>query len=248
MTDNIVILIIHFRIFKLLIPLLKSYLKSQRLQNKISYIGTTFYRRWAIKSFFYRFHPLIFTIANYAMIMHVHLTTLCMLYPHRFLKPEMDTLFQICNFNTKYFYPKAQYNSAQLLRITSCIDIKHLKLPHFSGNEWGHPEWLDFPRVGNQESYHYARRQWNLLDNDDLKYKYLFRFDSAMQHQEEKYGWLKAEQVRKWTVNNLGAVFEIYGSVKFFSNSNGERVKFFSGLKSIYQVFHITPNIGWILV
>ena len=39
------------------------------------------------------------------------------------------------------------------------------------GNEFGHPEWLDFPRVGNGESYHYARRQWNLVDDHNLLYR-----------------------------------------------------------------------------
>lgn len=61
---------------------------------------------------------------------------------------------------------------------------------NFIGNEFGHPEWLDFPRAGNNSSYHYARRQWNLVDNDILKYKYLNNFDAAMNHLEEKYGWL----------------------------------------------------------
>ena len=64
-----------------------------------------------------------------------------------------------------------------------------------SGNEWGHPEWLDFPRVGNNESYHYCRRQWNLLDDPILKYKFLNNFDSAMNNTEAKYGWLAAPQV-----------------------------------------------------
>ncbi|KAG7166036.1 1-4-alpha-glucan-branching enzyme-like [Homarus americanus] len=42
---------------------------------------------------------------------------------------------------------------------------------NFMGNEFGHPEWLDFPRLGNNESYHYARRQWNVVDNGLLKYQ-----------------------------------------------------------------------------
>lgn len=65
----------------------------------------------------------------------------------------------------------------------------------FLGNEFGHPEWLDFPRVGNSESYHYARRQWNLVDDDMLKYQFLNNFDRDMNLLEEKYGWLHAPQV-----------------------------------------------------
>ena len=51
---------------------------------------------------------------------------------------------------------------------------------NFMGNEWGHPEWIDFPREGNGWSYKYARRQWSLVDREDLKYKFLSNFDNAM--------------------------------------------------------------------
>lgn len=51
---------------------------------------------------------------------------------------------------------------------------------NFMGNEFGHPEWIDFPRVGNNWSYFYARRQWNLADNPGLKYHYLADFDKEM--------------------------------------------------------------------
>lgn len=59
------------------------------------------------------------------------------------------------------------------------------------GNEFGHPEWLDFPRQGNNESYHYARRQYNLVDDELLRYSYLNNFDRAMNELEEKYHWLQ---------------------------------------------------------
>jgi 1,4-alpha-glucan branching enzyme len=51
---------------------------------------------------------------------------------------------------------------------------------NFMGNEFGHPEWIDFPRDGNGWSYKYARRQWSLVDNPDLKYQYLSAFDKEM--------------------------------------------------------------------
>ena len=51
---------------------------------------------------------------------------------------------------------------------------------NFMGNEFGHPEWIDFPREGNGWSYKYARRQWNLVDNQELDYHYLGDFDKAM--------------------------------------------------------------------
>ncbi|KAK6356992.1 alpha-1,4-glucan branching enzyme [Orbilia javanica] len=65
---------------------------------------------------------------------------------------------------------------------------------NFEGNEFGHPEWLDFPREGNGNSFWYARRQWNILDDPLLRYKYLNEFDAAMQHLEEQYHWLSAPQ------------------------------------------------------
>ena len=51
---------------------------------------------------------------------------------------------------------------------------------NFMGNEFGHPEWIDFPREGNGWSYKYARRQWSLVDRKDLKYQFLNAFDNAM--------------------------------------------------------------------
>lgn len=51
---------------------------------------------------------------------------------------------------------------------------------NFMGNEFGHPEWIDFPREGNGWSYKYARRQWNLVDNKELCYHYLGDFDREM--------------------------------------------------------------------
>lgn len=51
---------------------------------------------------------------------------------------------------------------------------------NFMGNEFGHPEWIDFPREGNGWSYHYCRRQWSLVDNENLRYCELNAFDKAM--------------------------------------------------------------------
>lgn len=70
------------------------------------------------------------------------------------------------------------------------IKILFLSPLNVLGNEFGHPEWLDFPRDGNQSSYHYARRQWNLVDDEMLKYRFLNNFDKSMNKLESKYGWL----------------------------------------------------------
>jgi len=53
---------------------------------------------------------------------------------------------------------------------------------NFMGNEFGHPEWIDFPREGNGWSFHYCRRQWSLTDNGLLKYQWLNDFDHDMIH------------------------------------------------------------------
>ncbi|KEI36787.1 glycoside hydrolase family 13 protein [Mixia osmundae IAM 14324] len=65
---------------------------------------------------------------------------------------------------------------------------------NFEGNEFGHPEWLDFPREGNGNSFQYARRQFNLIDDKLLRYKYLYNFDAAMNNLETRYNWLSAPQ------------------------------------------------------
>jgi 1,4-alpha-glucan branching enzyme len=51
---------------------------------------------------------------------------------------------------------------------------------NFMGNEFGHPEWIDFPRPGNNWSFQYARRQWHLRDDATLKYSFLAQFDQDM--------------------------------------------------------------------
>lgn len=51
---------------------------------------------------------------------------------------------------------------------------------NFMGNEFGHPEWIDFPREGNNNSYDKCRRQWSLAENEDLIYSNLGKFDKCM--------------------------------------------------------------------
>ena len=62
---------------------------------------------------------------------------------------------------------------------------------NFMGNEFGHPEWVDFPREGNHFSYKYARRQWKLADNDLLRYKGLYKFDAEMNRLDDTYHLLE---------------------------------------------------------
>ena len=60
----------------------------------------------------------------------------------------------------------------------------------FIGNEFGHPEWLDFPREGNGWSYHYCRRQWSLVDDASLLYGGLALFEARMHALGGAFPWL----------------------------------------------------------
>ena len=62
---------------------------------------------------------------------------------------------------------------------------------NFMGNEFGHPEWIDFPREGNNWSYHHARRQWSLRDNSDLQFYRIAAFDKAMLDLMKHYNIMK---------------------------------------------------------
>lgn len=84
-----------------------------------------------------------------------------------------------------------------------------------AGNEFGHPEWLDFPRAGNDQSYHYARRQFDLLDVEHLRYNQLYAFDRDMNRTEDKYGWLAASPVR--TLHSFTAS-QLHGFCSFRRN------------------------------
>ncbi len=64
---------------------------------------------------------------------------------------------------------------------------------NFMGNEFGHPEWIDFPREGNGFSYFYARRQWSLADNGLLRYQFLNNFDQAMHALDRDYDLLAGQ-------------------------------------------------------
>ena len=67
----------------------------------------------------------------------------------------------------------------KMIRLVTLASINGAYL-NFMGNEFGHPEWIDFPREGNGWSHKYARRQWDLVDREDLQYHYLNDFDNAM--------------------------------------------------------------------
>jgi len=78
---------------------------------------------------------------------------------------------------------------------------------NFMGNEFGHPEWIDFPRAGNGWSYSHARRRFDLADNEDLRYKFLELFDQQMHELEEAHPFCRPG-AHQWIVvrNNMDKV------------------------------------------
>ena len=111
---------------------------------------------------------------------------------------------------------------------------------NFMGNEFGHPEWIDFPREGNNWSYHYARRQWSLADRTDLLYRRLNTFDqamlalAAMEHIQEKSRPVKIE------INDADNVIAFErGGLLFFFNFHPENsypCRPFSALPGKYKL------------
>ncbi len=95
---------------------------------------------------------------------------------------------------------------------------------NFMGNEWGHPEWIDFPREGNGWSYKYARRQWDLADREDLKYKYLNRFDNAMIYLAAQEYDFQARPVEKiWEKDDDQVLAFMRGDLLFIFNFSPTR-------------------------
>lgn len=94
---------------------------------------------------------------------------------------------------------------------------------NFMGNEFGHPEWIDFPREGNGWSYHYARRQWSLADDKTLRYKYLAEFDRRMLET------VKAHEV-----------IQTFSNYLFFEHSDDQVIAFQRG--DLFFVFNFNPT------
>ena len=100
---------------------------------------------------------------------------------------DKTLIFRLIDADMYWHFKKGDENEVvfrgialhKLIRLVTASTINGGYL-NFMGNEFGHPEWIDFPREGNGWSYKYARRQWNLVDNQELDYHYLGDFDKAM--------------------------------------------------------------------
>ncbi|HSI77573.1 MAG TPA: alpha-amylase family glycosyl hydrolase, partial [Lunatimonas sp.] len=108
---------------------------------------------------------------------------------------------------------------------------------NFMGNEFGHPEWIDFPREGNDWSYQHARRQWSLAENKELKYKFLLYWDNAMIRLVKKYYVLQAsfaEQLHMDPTNKV-IIFRRGGLIFIFN---------FNTSQSIFDYRFRAPEMG----
>ena len=94
---------------------------------------------------------------------------------------------------------------------------------NFMGNEFGHPEWIDFPRDGNGWSYHYCRRQWSLVDNPNLRYIELGDFDKAMIKLLKEQNLLDITPVNRWMHNDDKILIYTKNDFVFVFNFNAEK-------------------------
>ncbi len=94
---------------------------------------------------------------------------------------------------------------------------------NFMGNEFGHPEWIDFPREGNGFSYHYCRRQWSLVDNKELKYEYLNNFDVAMLKLIKKERLFSKTAVNRWLHQDDKVIIYTKGDLVFVFNFHPQK-------------------------
>jgi len=107
----------------------------------------------------------------------------------------------------------------------------------FIGNEFGHPEWIDFPREGNAWDYKYARRQWSLVDNDKLKYKFLNNFDREMIHLAQKNELLNSMAAKQLNMDGVNKVM-------IFERKNFIFIFNFSPSNSIFDYKFPVPQRG----
>lgn len=112
---------------------------------------------------------------------------------------------------------------------------------NFIGNEFGHPEWVDFPRAGNNWSHHYARRQWSLVDNKELKYQYLANWDKAMIGVIKENNILASANGRQIHMDGGNKVIAFErNNLIFIFNFSAERsifgYKFWAPEKGTYQI------------
>ncbi len=139
---------------------------------------------------------------------------------------DKTIIFRLIDSDMYWHFKKGDENSTvnrgialhKMIRLVTIGTINGGYL-NFMGNEFGHPEWVDFPREGNGWSYKYARRQWNLVDNKDLCFHYLGDFDAAMLKLLKKHRSFEKQNVVEIWHNDGDQVFAFRrGDLLFFFN------------------------------
>jgi 1,4-alpha-glucan branching enzyme len=107
----------------------------------------------------------------------------------------------------------------------------------FMGNEFGHPEWIDFPRAGNNFSYQYARRQWNLVEDGTLRYQHLNAFDREMHHLESRHAFCRPH-LHQWIMIQ-------HNQDKVIAFEKGDGLLFVFNFHPVKSFFDYTVGVLW---
>ena len=139
---------------------------------------------------------------------------------------DKTIIFRLIDSDMYWHFKKGDENSTvnrgialhKMIRLVTLGTINGGYL-NFMGNEFGHPEWIDFPREGNGWSYKYARRQWHLVDDKQLCFHYLGDFDAAMIKVLKKHRSFEKQNVVEIWHNDGDQVFAFRrGDLYFFFN------------------------------
>ncbi len=166
---------------------------------------------------------------------------------------DKTLMFRLCDQEMYYHMGKDDQNLviARGMALHKLIRLLTMSLGGsgyltFMGNEFGHPEWIDFPREGNGWSYHYCRRQWSLAESPALKYEYLLRFEKEMVKMAKSLRLLRSSANQLWLDN--GAKTLIYqkgqGVFAFNLHPNNSYEGFFVPVPQAgrYQVVFATDD------
>ena len=156
---------------------------------------------------------------------------------------DKTIIFRLCDADMYWHFEKGHSTYMvdrgialhKMIRLITASTINGGYL-NFMGNEFGHPEWIDFPRQGNGWSHKYARRQWSLVDNENYFFSCLNLFDEKMVHllrehlvpvKDKKYGVHLPWDEKLWDNEGDQVMAFQRGNLIFVFNWNG--MKSFEG-------------------
>ncbi|MBR5278927.1 MAG: alpha amylase C-terminal domain-containing protein [Clostridia bacterium] len=143
---------------------------------------------------------------------------------------DKTIIFRLCDADMYWSMNKESQNAVidrgialhKMIRLITSTVVGEGYL-NFMGNEFGHPEWIDFPREGNGWSYHYCRRQWSLADNGLLRYGYLQEFDKAMLKLLKKGRLYTKPAQSQWIQQSDKVIMYTKGKYAFAFNFNPDQ-------------------------